>query len=565
MPMPQQPAGAGAGGGVDTEKAKLDQMVQHILSTVTKPQQGGIGAPSPRQDPQGPGMQQQQYKMGRAYTKQEDIGNVLYNAGTLIHNLSAQFKQNQVRDAVADWQSLDHSLQKAQLAAGDPSAPDYKQKVQQNLAQMPWVKAFLDPSNPKSVKRLKNMYKALNQNIFDEKENVYGQALKQFDKAKKAEGQIAQHKEELDKAKQQTMESRMKSLAGAGQMTPPDPKNEIDALKAAADVKRAGMEKYDFKQGQVGTESAGQWFAFDKTNPSNPAKRVQIDGQDIKSPVKPMAHQGQVLSIEGKPYGVISGPKVVTASDPEFQTDENVQRKMNDANKAYAVAEANKFKLAGVRAEALARTREYGVIKVEPDGTKALTMASASEINKHPGQYAPATGAMGVQMKDAVFDDIAYNSGNVRDAVKNLKSGFSPGDRAQLLTALMSDDPKDAVHTFVSSLAKGTLKDDQVDYVTALAALEENAYALRGVAGMGSGSDTLRHAIARAIPGVGTPTAKYANRQLDIFDGILSRLKKGLPDIGEGGEIPMDQVAPKATKGGAKTPAKATGGWEPVN
>jgi hypothetical protein len=525
------PVGAGGGAGAVApiaagsalEKDKLDQMVQQMLSQAVKPRPAGIGQASPRFSAQD--LKPQGYRMGAVHTREEDIGNVLYNAGTLIHNLSAQHKQNQVRDALADWQSLDQAVQKAELAAGDPNAPDFRQKVINNLQHMTWVRAFLDPANPKSVKRLKNMYKALNQNIFDEKENVYGQALKQFHKSKMAEAQ-------LEQLRQQVMQSRFEALAQAGQMQPPDPKTMLEASRIGVDEMKAEKEKWVFKQGTVG-DTAGQWYAFDESDPSRPAKEVQIDGKPIKAPIKPLANQGKVLTIEGKPYGVISGSGVVTPSDPEFQKDAGIQRKYLEANKAWATAEAAKQKLAGARASAYMAGREYGVVDTWGD-RHSLVMANAQQINKYPGRYAPASRAGAIDMSNAVFDDMDYNSNNVREAFKNLKTGLSPYHRAQLILALMSDNPGNAVQTFVSSLAKGTLTLDQIDYVTALASLEENAYALR-TAGMGTASDLLRHAVARMLPGPGTPR-DFVIRQIDIFDGVRNRLRKGLQAVGESPE-----------------------------
>jgi hypothetical protein len=226
-------AGGGLGANIDAQKAQLNQMVQQMLQRAT---QGKMGLPQPVQRNSPESMQQQPFNMNTAWSKKGDWGIALQNMGTTVHNLVAQHKQNQTRDALADWQGFDQAIEKAQMAAGpgDPSDPAWSKKVSDNLAQMPWVKAMLDPSNPKSVKRLKNMYKALNVDLTDDKENVYGQALKQLHKVKGAEKELRNNqakKQEFEQKRQQTMKARMANLMSQARMAPPDPKNLESAAR----------------------------------------------------------------------------------------------------------------------------------------------------------------------------------------------------------------------------------------------------------------------------------------------------------------------------------------------
>jgi hypothetical protein len=49
---------------------------------------------------------------------------------------------------------------------------------------------------------------------------------------------------------------------------------------------------------------------------------------------------------------------------------------------------------------------------------------------------------------------------------------------------------------------------------------------------MGQGSDQLRAAITKMLPGAGTPSRAYAERQMTLFDGEVKALKTSIPGIG---------------------------------
>lgn len=230
---------------VDQSSDKLREQVQQILSQVLKPKMS-MGEPTPRYSEQQM-KSDNAYNMEQGHSPKQEAGIALQNFGVLTQNLGAMHKQKQVRDALADWQGFDNALQKAQMGAGDPNAPDYQQKVQQGLAEMPWVKAMLDPSNPKSVKRLKNMHKALNPNVFDEKEDVYGAALKQHMKGKDAEKQMQQRQQQLEQLKQQTVQNRMQSIMQQMRMVPPDPK-QLESTARIIEAQIGREEALEFRK-----------------------------------------------------------------------------------------------------------------------------------------------------------------------------------------------------------------------------------------------------------------------------------------------------------------------------
>lgn len=201
-----------------------------------------------------------------------------------------------------------------------------------------------------------------------------------------------------------------------------------------------------------------------------------------------------------------------------------------------------------IRASIFVGGKDIGVIDKK---TGDMVMASQNDINNNPGRYAPAAQGTGAMGKEAVFQDIDFNIKNTRDAIRNLKSPFDATTRAQLALALRAPDPQSSIHEFLTGTYAKTLTPDQIDYTTALASLMENAMALRGVAGMGQGSDDLRQAILRAIPGPGTPSAAYANRQLDLFQGTVNRLHTGVPGVMENQGAGLGEVPKLKTKGAA--------------
>lgn len=185
---------------VGQEGAKLDTLLQQMLSRGMQ-QPAQLRQPTPRYGQEE--MQQGKYMMGEQGSKKGEIGASLANFGTFIHNAVAQHKQRQVHEAMSEWEGLNNAYVKAQTLAGDPSAPDYQQKVMQMLQQDPYVKANLDPANPKAQKRLKNMYKALNVDITDDKQNVHREGLKRFFQAKQAFDKVKQAGQAVAGHKQQ--------------------------------------------------------------------------------------------------------------------------------------------------------------------------------------------------------------------------------------------------------------------------------------------------------------------------------------------------------------------------
>lgn len=219
-------------GGGD-EKSKLDAITQALLKTASAPHAGGMRQPQPGAGFGPDQLTKQGYNMQQGQSKGQEVGFAMQNFGTFVHNMVAQHKQNQIRDAASEWDGFNNALEKAQVLAGDPSAPDYQQKVQKMLGEDPWVKANLDPANPKAQKRLKNMYKALNVDLLEgDKDNVHRDGLKKFFKLKEAFNKAKQTQQQIEPAKKLAMfQQGIQKLMQQQQFQAPDPKMQLEAAK----------------------------------------------------------------------------------------------------------------------------------------------------------------------------------------------------------------------------------------------------------------------------------------------------------------------------------------------
>lgn len=167
------------------------------------------------------------------------------------------------------------------------------------------------------------------------------------------------------------------------------------------------------------------------------------------------------------------------------------------------------------------------------NNNQQVTMNRASladAMQKEPGRYIMDTAGNTAQAltKTATVQDIQDAITNTRQSITGLKTDFTPQQRAQIALVLKDRDPRSALSNFLGSDFAKTLTDDQVNYITDLVQLQENAMAMRGVLGAGQGSEQLRSAILRTVPGMLTPDKKYGLTQLDKFNQQLNRLSRGI-------------------------------------
>jgi hypothetical protein len=516
---PFNPSIQGQTPGAEDPARKLIEMVMQASKGKQQLAQP-VPAPLPPQgqyrDPAPPGAWQPAWGAAR----------LMSGVSTGIQNAVAQHKKNEMAKAESFWNQLNTAIQSG------------NQEATTSLL-----------SDPKSVKRAA---KALNVDYLNpEKTDVWNQALqkvmnqqKQKDGAAHGLKQMFQHL--IGKATQpQLSDDQKRQMAGEIQKklpimpAQPDPKMAAEGIRAEAELTnaRANMvrataeakDKYDIR-----ADKDGNVIAIDKSDPTKVIRPTDDNGNPVTSAPK-VGQSAKVVSIGQVPYGVARNGKVVTPGDSDWSGAD--AKLFESAKSASAQSQVNTDRrasiAANVRAQAFAKTREYGVIDSDTGG---LVMLSPEIINQSPGRYAPASQAIQVKNRMAIFSELDYTSGQVNKSIAELpETGFDAKARAQIAGVLRDTDPRSALSAFLNSAIADTLSDSQVAYVTGLVSLQESAMSLRSLAGMGQGSDQLRAAIVRMLPGSGTPSKKYAQRQMELFTGEVNALRTSLPKLGTGG------------------------------
>lgn len=185
-----------------------------------------------------------------------------------------------------------------------------------------------------------------------------------------------------------------------------------------------------------------------------------------------------------------------------------------------------------IRVEGMQQARENAVIDTHHNN--ALVYANSAEINaankETPGRFVPAGPGVTALNKNTLLEDIRGSIGQTRESLAAIPE-FRAEDKVAIAMALSDRDPRSAVSQLIGGVAGGHLSPAQQQYIINLAQLHEQAMAMRSVLGAGQGSDELRAAIKRTIPGPGTPNKAYAAKQLDAFEQTLGRLSRGVPTV----------------------------------
>lgn len=144
---------------------------------------------------------------------------------------------------------------------------------------------------------------------------------------------------------------------------------------------------------------------------------------------------------------------------------------------------------------------------------------------------APGSLANSVMGRQAQIADIQSGSQALRSALtaRGL-APFSPKQTAQLSLAMRDVDPSTMKNAITDLMASG-LTPQQQDLVADLFSMQERALSLRSVAGMGQGSDTMRHAIIKALPNITSGSTELALKQLNVFDNLVGNLARGIGGI----------------------------------
>lgn len=176
------------------------------------------------------------------------------------------------------------------------------------------------------------------------------------------------------------------------------------------------------------------------------------------------------------------------------------------------------------RAQILVGGRMVPVIDTQ---TGNLTFSDPNEIHANGGRFAPA-GEGGKSMnKLALINDI-------RQAAKQVESNSAIFDNPALQRAGLAAslaNPSSTLQSFMQSIPRGQLNDKEQQAVADIFNLKENAMALRTVLGAGQGSEDLRAAILNTLPGPGTPSSKFAKKQLANLYKTLDRVSQGVPNV----------------------------------
>jgi hypothetical protein len=303
-----------------------------------------------------------------------------------------------------------------------------------------------------------------------------------------------------------------------------------DPLSGALTDRVGGQAQQTKAEYQPFTDDKGNVLAFNKG--TGEFKTPTINGQPITGALK---GKNGVMVVDGVPIGVYRNGKPLTPGDPDFSAQD--AKLLMEAKTGYEKGETTKDKriqlAASSRVAAYLQSRLYGVMDAD---TGALVEVPAMAVVSNPGKYAPAGPAVTAKNRIAVFNEIDYTSGMLKESIKQLpQAAFEPTARAQIAFVLRDENPRAAWYNFLNSDVAATLNPAQIDYVTALVSMDESAMSLRSIAGMGQGSDQLRGAITKMLPGAGTPSRAYAERQMTLFDGEVKALKTSVPGIGEPG------------------------------
>jgi hypothetical protein len=495
---------------------------------------------------------------------------VPFAGGAVARGVKAQ-RETMINDVVSKFQSLGNEMEMAEyVSQGDPK------KKEEYLNSSPVVKALFADK-----KFLKGMQKVFGGDLMSpEKQNtVFHEGIKRYVSTKKAAEQL----KELHGKKPQPKEGGQEQSQvgtpqqgaqpqqgapqggqpqGGGQPSPaemlskmpqglsmPDPskiaslENSISmAENREANQKQKAGPKYTMKQ-----DAQGNWFYADEHDPSAPIKPLldekgrAVTGKtqsDMKIGRMEKGAGGQPVAIWGRtPDGNIAP---LTPGDPGW-TGAN-QKEFDMAKAAYDTNQKNIEKRINtgnrIKGEIYAKTRaEYTMVDVLDTQTQTLQRASMVQIHEDPTRYVGANPAMNVLNQQKIYSEIEVSMSQLDDEIKKLPdTPFDAETRTKFLLALRDEDPHSAFNGFIKSEAANKLTDEQVEYLTALANMNESAFALRSAGGQGAGSDMLRSAIRNMVPSGSTPSKKYAMSQMRRLKAQVQSLKVKVPRLGQEGQ-----------------------------
>jgi hypothetical protein len=554
VPADQNPAN---GGGVSGQKAQLDALVKSLMQRAGAPQPGGMVKPTPRSSPesmQQTGYRTQTFQGNSKGAKMADAGEAISNFGSFVHNAVAQHKQNQVRDAMAEWQGFDQALEKAQVLAGDPSDPKYKENVQKYLAADPFVKANLDPSNPKAVKRLKNMYKALNVDLLDgDAENVHRKGLQQMFKAKTAfqkvqdakakqeqykqgQGGGQQQPQQVDPAKRQgQMNESIQKLMNQGTVQRADPKQAEEAARIGVELRKAeeASKNLDTKWYETKTAEDGHAPTAAEIEAHQQNKALKPIDQHIQKAMD-AAEAGDWKTADAEFKIAHQGSESKRISPPNvWELIQKANAGDPAAKQALAKDVAMRKEIAGAYGAGRAMYNMGNYINQQGEIATMSALDAATKIRQ--GLQWTLIGGLGSQQL-VQMQRLQTEGYPAAAAVREYTKAFdNPSDR-RIFARVMANPPQDedgfipwAKASMDQALkSSGELSPDGRKLVVRMKRLADTMGTLRSALGLPSTEASI-HLMMQLMPGANTPDSAMAN---DIMDQLEATMQNAV-------DIPM--------------------------
>jgi len=463
---------------------------------------------------------------------------LMYGIQSMMRNAVSQHKEQQINKATADWEYAQAALNEYYQAqsSGDQASVATAQKKLDVV--------FGDP------KKLKNMAKALNQDWLNpEKTTVYGEALKR----------TLQKTQQGDQAKQQARGGIMnmfRKLIGKGQpqaQLTPDEKTRMEQeiiekaptttgtggmdLKSATEIAtiykdlRSSPEKYEIKPVRR-ADGSEVLMAVDKSDPTKPAIEVKSKtGEELKPVAKQFPNEGKLETIGGIPTGRVMHKGQYVAPGKPGYTKEDTEA-VNLGLNAQNLSEKQKEKLAAIRGEVFAKSRAtYTAIPVTDNETGEAGYARMIDVAMNPGKYVQPGESEKIAARDAVHRSLKANFSALDKDLAALPNGLDLETQATVAAAMRSETPGMFETLLVNAIKKNS-PDEVIRYITDMKAMQEDILVLRSVGGMGAGSDMMRAAMVRLIPGPGSSSIKEARMQMGAAQRTSESLFTGRPEAG---------------------------------
>jgi len=524
------------GQGADPSQ-QINAMSQRIMQAIAQASQRKqfAGAPVPGNIPEQtdttpPAYMQQGQSWGPA--------RFMHTLGANIKNAVAKQKQDQLLKAEGDWSYLQSSLNELFQAqqSGDPQAIAAAQK-----------KVDVTMNDPK---KLKNMAKALNQDWLNpEKTTVYGEALKNVTARSAKEGaakdqakqgiiglfkkligqrQQPQLTPEQTQAMGREIQSRAPITTGAQSMQDLERQaSAVEDLARAQKELRATPEKYDIKPIK-NADGSEKLVAIDKTNPTAPYIEIKsASGELATKDKKGSPNEGKLEIVAGVPTGRVMHGGAYVAPGQKGYTKEDKEAVFTGLN-AYGLSEKDKERLAGIRGASYAAAKAANTPISVIDETGESTFVTQLEVARNPGKFAAPGEGEKIAARESVHESLRANLGALDKDLDKLPNGLDTETQAMVALALKTENPG-LLETLMVNKVKSGASDEVLRYITDIKAATEDILVLRNVGGMGQGSDMMRNAMMRLVPGAGSSSVKEAKMQMSAANRTIDALFKGRP------------------------------------